>query len=130
LYLDGSPDIIFTNGVNVVGDTKSLGFFTAGTELIFRLDVTFSGQSYFSGAASRNPDDVAHAAANTDAGETFVGFEDLPNGGDHDYNDLVFSFSNTVAGTVPEPASWAMMIGGFALGGAALRRRKAAVSFA
>ena len=35
-----------------------------------------------------------------------------------------------VSGAVPEPASWAMMIGGFALAGAAMRRRKAAVRFA
>ncbi|MBO9575427.1 MAG: esterase-like activity of phytase family protein [Sphingobium sp.] len=31
---------------------------------------------------------------------------------------------------VPEPASWALMIGGFALAGAAMRRRKATVRFA
>ena len=31
---------------------------------------------------------------------------------------------------VPEPATWAMMIGGFALAGAAMRRRKATVRFA
>ncbi|MBT2186741.1 PEP-CTERM sorting domain-containing protein [Sphingobium sp. H33] len=30
---------------------------------------------------------------------------------------------------VPEPATWAMMIGGFALAGVAMRRRKVAVSF-
>lgn len=30
-----------------------------------------------------------------------------------------------VSGVVPEPASWALMIGGFALTGAALRRRRA-----
>jgi hypothetical protein len=32
------------------------------------------------------------------------------------------------AGGVPEPASWALMIGGFGLAGAALRRRKALVA--
>lgn len=31
---------------------------------------------------------------------------------------------------VPEPATWALMIGGFALAGVSLRRRKTAVSFA
>jgi len=36
----------------------------------------------------------------------------------------------SVAGAVPEPASWAMMIGGLAIAGASLRRRKTAVSFA
>lgn len=33
-------------------------------------------------------------------------------------------------GAVPEPASWAMMIGGFALAGVAMRRRKAAARLA
>ncbi len=37
---------------------------------------------------------------------------------------------NALPGAVPEPATWAMMIGGFALAGAAMRRRKTAVSFA
>jgi hypothetical protein len=36
----------------------------------------------------------------------------------------------SIRGAVPEPATWAMMIGGFALAGAAMRRRKAIVSFA
>jgi hypothetical protein len=36
----------------------------------------------------------------------------------------------TGAGAVPEPASWAMMLGGFGLVGGAMRRRKAAVRFA
>jgi hypothetical protein len=39
-----------------------------------------------------------------------------------------YGFNVTAA--VPEPASWAMMIGGFALVGAAMRRRVRAVSFA
>jgi len=33
-------------------------------------------------------------------------------------------------GAVPEPASWALMLGGFGLVGGAMRRRRAAVSFA
>lgn len=36
----------------------------------------------------------------------------------------------TPAGAVPEPASWAMLIGGFALTGGALRRRRATRAFA
>ena len=38
--------------------------------------------------------------------------------------------SYRVGGAVPEPASWAMMIGGFALAGAAIRRRSAATRLA
>ncbi|MBT2186261.1 PEP-CTERM sorting domain-containing protein [Sphingobium sp. H33] len=43
----------------------------------------------------------------------------------------IFSGEATVVTPgVPEPATWAMMIGGFALAGAAMRRRKTAISFA
>ncbi len=35
-----------------------------------------------------------------------------------------------VSSAVPEPATWAMMIGGFGLAGATLRRRRAAQAFA
>jgi hypothetical protein len=41
----------------------------------------------------------------------------------------VFFSSLPVLSSVPEPASWAMMLGGFGLIGGALRRRKVAVSF-
>lgn len=43
---------------------------------------------------------------------------------------VVDDVSLDIAYAVPEPATWTMMIGGFALAGAALRRRKPAVSFA
>ncbi len=124
LFLVGGTDPIFSNGSNSIGDTVDLGFFTAGTELVFGLH-SFDGNDYFTGPASRNPDDQAHAAVNTDGGVTFVGFEDWALALD-DYNDLVFSFSNTRAtiSAVPEPASWALMIGGFALAGAVLRTRQ------
>nr|WP_295663549.1 PEPxxWA-CTERM sorting domain-containing protein [Polymorphobacter sp.] len=40
-----------------------------------------------------------------------------------------FEFDNvTLAGAVPEPASWALMLGGFGLVGSALRRRTATVA--
>ena len=44
----------------------------------------------------------------------------------HDLSHLVF-FGRPA---VPEPATWAMMIGGFGLAGAALRRRRAAAALA
>jgi hypothetical protein len=43
--------------------------------------------------------------------------------------DTVFEFSSgtfEVTGEVPEPSTWGLMIGGFGLAGAALRRRRAA----
>lgn len=45
------------------------------------------------------------------------------------YDNVTISAPSDVA-AVPEPATWAMFIGGFGLIGGAMRRRKAAVSFA
>jgi hypothetical protein len=39
-----------------------------------------------------------------------------------------FEFDNLASAAIPEPASWAMMIGGFALLGAAARRRSRVIS--
>jgi len=41
-----------------------------------------------------------------------------------------FSYPSMVTTAVPEPASWAMMIGGFALIGGLMRRRATAITFA
>ncbi|MBT2189325.1 PEP-CTERM sorting domain-containing protein [Sphingobium sp. H33] len=41
------------------------------------------------------------------------------------YDDFTFQ----LAGTIPEPSSWALMIGGFGLVGMAMRRRSARVAF-
>jgi hypothetical protein len=46
------------------------------------------------------------------------------------YNDQVGTQFSAVTTSVPEPATWALMIGGFGLTGAAMRRRKTIVSFA
>ena len=48
-------------------------------------------------------------------------FRFRPNGGIQ-FDDIVL---NDIAAPVPEPATWAMMIGGFGLAGGALRRRRA-----
>ena len=121
--------LIFNNHATPIGTTFDLGTFTAGTELIFRLHAHESGRGdltprdYFTGAASRNPDGIAHAyvdgqyALNT----TYVGFEDVFGGGDLDYDDLKFSFTNTRAETLPEPATFLLL--GTGLGALALTRR-------
>jgi len=52
-------------------------------------------------------------------------------GGNGDQLRLVSLHLDGVNGAVPEPASWAMMLGGFGLVGGAMRsRRRAAVTFA
>jgi len=135
LYLfspSGLDTMIFNNHLSAVGSTFNLGSFAVGTELIFRILVMDDPQrNFFTGPGVRNDDGFAHAAVNFDAGRTWVGFEDLafdPAGsqGDGDYDDLIFSFSNTRAtvGGVPEPATWGLMILGFGGVGAMLRRRR------
>ncbi|MBU3078628.1 DUF4114 domain-containing protein [Sphingomonas sp. XMGL2] len=66
-------------------------------------------------------------------GGTFLGFEDLNGGGDLNYNDLTFVFTNVTAGrpdagggagAVPEPATWATMLLGFGLVGLLVRNRR------
>ncbi len=106
--------------------------------------------TYYTDVAD-NADGLNHIFANAYPGEpwigvpggTFLGFEDTTTGdvrGDHNYNDYTFVASNLIIGApiphhpigggdndgaaVPEPASWAMMVGGFGMMGAMMRRRR------
>jgi len=73
---------------------------------------------------------VASGAAD---GVTFAGWEDsggvafisIQNPVDNGFFTSAQSGYLQASGAVPEPAAWALMIGGFALAGAALRRRSA-----
>ena len=133
LYLPANDmGIIFNNHTTPVGTTADLGTYAAGTELQFMIYVNNTGHSWFSGDASRNVDGLAHAVVDDDyAGgtATYVGFEDLFGGGDNDYDDIMFSFTNTAGSEtppVPEPSTMALMgLGAVGLGFAARRRFKA-----
>jgi hypothetical protein len=108
--------VIFNNHSSQPGASISLGTFVAGTELIFRIHVLDTGNNFFNGGASRNPDNSPHAIVDTAFGpnQTLVAFEDLLGGGDEDYNDLMFSFTNTSSTIMPEPTTLALMASGLA----------------
>lgn len=120
--------VIFNNHTTAVGSIFDLGYFAAGTELIFRLHVNYTGNNFFTGSASRNPDGLAHARVqeNWKPGTTLVSFEDLRGlpEGIYGYNDLSFSFTNTQTSSVPESSPFALMLAG--LGLLVVARRKTA----
>jgi hypothetical protein len=115
---------VFNNQSATIGDTLALGTFADGQILKFRLFVNNTGDTFFTGAASLNPDNVAHARVEQNwlPNTALVSFEDL-NGGPYDYNDLSFSFTpaRSSATSVPEPFT---VIGTLVGGTAAVRMRK------
>ena len=112
LYLDGpvgdDVGLLFNNWDTAVATSVNLGAFDPGTEMIFRLEVLNTGDVFYTGAGERNEDGLLHAAVDGGVGHVTVGFEDLFGGGDLDYDDLVFSFTNVSSsageGTANDPA--------------------------
>jgi len=87
------------------GTVWNLGKFPVGQELIFAN--TANGVTYYTGPASRNPDNIIHAAVSL-KNETgthhkyLVTFEDYWGGGDKDYNDVEFFVSGNVGICTPD----------------------------
>ena len=72
------------------GTVFNLGRFSKGTELIFFIYHPCSGNTWLNGPGERNGDGEVHAATSDLGVETWqLGFEDLPGGGDRDFNDII-----------------------------------------
>ena len=114
----GSPSPDFVDRGTVTYDANILGgygTFLRPTDIPFSngnnflgLIVTSSGQNYYGFVYSTN------TIINS------YGFESSPN--------TAITATTAVPAAVPEPATWAMMILGFAVVGAAMRRRKAGIT--
>jgi hypothetical protein len=142
LSLDGDAgdDVgaIFDNWTTAIGTSMNLGAFAAGKELIFKLLVLPTGDIFYTGDGSRNLDGLVHAVMDSSAGQVLVGFEDLYGGGDLDYDDLVFAFTNVAPATSPggggattgsvegvdEPGTLLMLGGGLSMLVFAMRRQE------
>jgi hypothetical protein len=125
----GPGVLIFDNHSTPIGTMVDLGVYAPGTELVFKIHNVNTNTDLFSGLASRSPDNVSHAAVDQVGLTTIVDFEDLTaaQGGDFDYNDLEFSFTNTRNRQItPDVTGTAgLMLAGLALVGvAAFKRRR------
>ena len=120
---------LFNNHGNAPGSTANLASFATGAEVEFKIHVNDTGDDFYTGAASRNPDNEEHARVQSDwltAGTTLVSFEDLFNG-PFNFNDLSFSFTNTRGvPAIPEPETYALFLAGLGALGVWTRRRKRA----
>jgi hypothetical protein len=119
------------DGVLDIGDYVDLGVQKGGSLLNFLIkadgaNVNPANGDIYSGNASLNSDKLQHLMAWEVGDYLMMGFEDLRNGGDKDYNDVMFVVDfgkGNLTSKVPEPGTMAALLG---VTGAAgwLRRRK------
>lgn len=125
-----SSSFVFPSFTTATGATVDFApNVAAGTPFSFQLHIAQTGETWNTGPASNNVDGIAHANVVYNwngSGRTFVGFEDLRGGGDRDYNDFTFSFTNVAVNPVPEPETYAMLLTGIGLLGFMARRRRRA----
>lgn len=123
--VNGSTEV-FPNHSTTPGASSDidLGAYAAGTALDVVLHVINTGTFFHTGPGAANADGLAHAVVSQSGDRTLVSFEDLLGGGDHDYNDHMFSLSGVRVAEVPEPAALAMLLAGLGVVGFVGKRRR------
>lgn len=120
----GDTDITYAIGATVVpfSSTLSIGSYAALDALFGAFTPSNNSNSYWDGQSLTHTVNGANATGNL-----FLVAASMTNG-TNDRLKLKTLTETPVA--VPEPATWAMMIGGLGIVGMSMRRRKTAVSFA
>ncbi|MEM9541531.1 MAG: DUF4114 domain-containing protein [Cyanobacteria bacterium P01_E01_bin.42] len=123
-----SPNSILRNsdGPLSLGQGVNLGNFQGDTfiEFFLKSNGRNGGQNFFGFDPADNPDNFPHVLAYAFEDFVLIGFEDLLNGGDKDYNDTVFVVRGVTDSPVgvPEPATTVALLGIGALGMTRIRR--------
>ena len=116
----------------LAGDFVDLGTIAGGNILDFFLIANGAngGQHKYTGDAARNPDELQHVVAFAEPGTPYlmIGFEDLYNGGDLDYNDALFVVDIGTANVQqltggPEPSTF-VLCGFLGAGALVVHRRR------
>lgn len=113
--------VIWNYGGGCCGTERNVNSFTI---LFSTDDITYTSFGTFSLTNSTMDSFTADTISLT-GNARYVRFNVLSNQGDPDYTGLSeVQFNSLIAGAVPESSTWAMMIAGFGLVGAAARRRR------
>ena len=78
------------------GVVARIGRIAPAVELVFGIKVLDTGDTFYTGPAERNPDGRAHALVSDNGDGSYnvkVGFEDIPDEADDDFNDVLFKVS-------------------------------------
>ncbi|UUX95521.1 DUF4114 domain-containing protein [Aquabacterium sp. J223] len=123
LYQISWAGAVFVNNTSNIGDTVVIPNVTSPAIFTLTVDQNSNGILDSNDYTLSTGVDFNQVKLINEQGSTFIlGFEDilLPDG-DKDYNDMVFRVT-----VVPEPSTYALMLGGLGVAGWMARRRKRA----